>query len=523
MADAVSQGGALPSISYLDIEKIKRESSGYNHKPPVTSVLSMSAPLISPSTVYSGPPPPYSYPSSAASSTVGGDRNGSGAGAGNYMSPPETRRTSGDEKEPLTSQRQSLPSITEALGGEQQPLSISSLLSTSAPQQKAPHTSQNPISPVARSYLDAVPKGPPDSLPHQTSSHRPQDTPDRTTRAMYPSPAPTATATTNTDSRFPSLSTFPSMSSYESYHPPPSAKTIPSPSTYSRPGASPIQRNKPSSPLVDKVPGTSAAPSNIPFGYNVHAYQPSTTFGPSTPGVSSYRTPTLQQQSNWRPPYGHPDERMEEIRKAMSKESTPPKQAYGEHVKRHLDIFDLESSLNEIAEGSGRCLHFSRDFSARAHQTQRSGPLPGSLPSLKNCEEMIEEQQKVMNALNRMRGLICKQQQALDDQRNFDQQHYKPAASEAGEDVNSYLDSAEGSGGFAGADAKKRRGRAAPPGRCHSCNRAETPEWRRGPDGARTLCNACGLHYAKLTRKMGTKAPPGPSNLRPKESSPSSP
>ena len=35
--------------------------------------------------------------------------------------------------------------------------------------------------------------------------------------------------------------------------------------------------------------------------------------------------------------------------------------------------------------------------------------------------------------------------------------------------------------------------RAAPPGRCHSCNRAETPEWRRGPDGARTLCNACGL------------------------------
>ena len=46
------------------------------------------------------------------------------------------------------------------------------------------------------------------------------------------------------------------------------------------------------------------------------------------------------------------------------------------------------------------------------------------------------------------------------------------------------------------------RKRAAPPGRCHSCNRADTPEWRRGPDGARTLCNGCGLHYAKLTRKL---------------------
>ncbi|KAI8991589.1 hypothetical protein BDF20DRAFT_51810 [Mycotypha africana] len=37
--------------------------------------------------------------------------------------------------------------------------------------------------------------------------------------------------------------------------------------------------------------------------------------------------------------------------------------------------------------------------------------------------------------------------------------------------------------------------------RCHSCNTTDTPEWRRGPDGARTLCNACGLHYSKLLRK----------------------
>jgi len=48
----------------------------------------------------------------------------------------------------------------------------------------------------------------------------------------------------------------------------------------------------------------------------------------------------------------------------------------------------------------------------------------------------------------------------------------------------------------------KKRSRAAGPGRCHSCNIAETPEWRRGPDGARTLCNACGLHYAKVSKKQ---------------------
>ncbi|KAK7463377.1 hypothetical protein VKT23_006732 [Stygiomarasmius scandens] len=56
----------------------------------------------------------------------------------------------------------------------------------------------------------------------------------------------------------------------------------------------------------------------------------------------------------------------------------------------------------------------------------------------------------------------------------------------------------------------RKRSRATPPGKCHSCNIKETPEWRRGPDGARTLCNACGLHYAKLMRKqskLGETAP----------------
>ncbi|SCV36906.1 uncharacterized protein FFFS_05421 [Fusarium fujikuroi] len=37
--------------------------------------------------------------------------------------------------------------------------------------------------------------------------------------------------------------------------------------------------------------------------------------------------------------------------------------------------------------------------------------------------------------------------------------------------------------------------------RCHSCNRSDSSDWRRGPDGARTLCKACGLHFAKLERE----------------------
>lgn len=261
------------------------------------------------------------------------------------MSPPETRRTSGDEKAPLASQRQSLPSITEALSGDQQPISISSLLSTSAPQQKAAHVPQSPSSPVARSYLDTLPKGPPDSLTNHTpSSYRSQDTSDRTSGSMYPS----TSATTNGEGRFPALNPLSSMNSYDPHHPPQSSRTISSSSVYPRPGASPIQHGQNQSPTRDKISHTIAPPSSTPYGYGINAYQPMASFAPSTPGIPSYRTPTMQQPPSWRN-LGNDYERVEEIRKAMSKESTPPKQAYGESVKRHLDIFDLESSLNEVS------------------------------------------------------------------------------------------------------------------------------------------------------------------------------
>lgn len=38
---------------------------------------------------------------------------------------------------------------------------------------------------------------------------------------------------------------------------------------------------------------------------------------------------------------------------------------------------------------------------------------------------------------------------------------------------------------------------------CRQCGVTETPEWRRGPDGSHTLCNACGLRFSKQMRKRG--------------------
>jgi hypothetical protein len=39
---------------------------------------------------------------------------------------------------------------------------------------------------------------------------------------------------------------------------------------------------------------------------------------------------------------------------------------------------------------------------------------------------------------------------------------------------------------------------------CHMCGATSTPEWRRGPNGPRTLCNACGLKQNKKTKTTTT-------------------
>lgn len=45
-----------------------------------------------------------------------------------------------------------------------------------------------------------------------------------------------------------------------------------------------------------------------------------------------------------------------------------------------------------------------------------------------------------------------------------------------------------------------------PPLFCQRCGITETPEWRKGPNGARTLCNACGLFHAKILKRDGPEA-----------------
>ncbi|CAO3616346.1 unnamed protein product [Mucor fragilis] len=41
---------------------------------------------------------------------------------------------------------------------------------------------------------------------------------------------------------------------------------------------------------------------------------------------------------------------------------------------------------------------------------------------------------------------------------------------------------------------------------CQSCGTESSPEWRRGPTGHKTLCNACGLRYSRSVARQGKMA-----------------
>ncbi|KAI9719449.1 MAG: hypothetical protein M1812_003520 [Candelaria pacifica] len=61
----------------------------------------------------------------------------------------------------------------------------------------------------------------------------------------------------------------------------------------------------------------------------------------------------------------------------------------------------------------------------------------------------------------------------------------------------------------AGGDKKKKL-KVADEYVCTDCGTLDSPEWRKGPNGPKTLCNACGLRWAKKEKKRHVTGPPPP-------------
>ncbi|KAL3482253.1 hypothetical protein BJX99DRAFT_84819 [Aspergillus californicus] len=416
-------------------------------------------PLISPTTMYPNQQPP-SYFSTPTSSNPG------------YISPPESRRAPEEEKE---KPRQSLPSIHEALGNDN-PLPYPP--PTSAPPQQ-PHSAPPPhhISSIGRSGGEG-PSGPPNPFSNgaptgafSTLSHQQSQLQAEASRSSL-------TSLNTQDSRNASLQ---SLSSGKS--PTQSAST----------GITSIAGSQAGSGYEYNPPHSAGSVAS-PNGYSTYSQQPFSFQSQAPPGAPVYPATTYDSH-----PY---IARVEEVKGGINGHpfAGPPS---NDSMKRHLDVYDVEASLHEMVDMSNRTLDFSRHYANRANP----------LPSLQEVEEMLNVQRRKYDSLMRVRTAVLNEH-ALAEQM-AQRKAFKPGGMHDDDRMAMYQEDFRGSG-FAGPDSKKRRGKAAPPGRCHSCNRAETPEWRRGPDGARTLCNACGLHYAKLTRKMGNKAAALGSNLKPK-------
>ncbi|KAL2861163.1 GATA-type sexual development transcription factor NsdD [Aspergillus lucknowensis] len=432
------------------------------------------APLLSPTTIYSNQPPPYSYSTTPTN-----------AGPG-YISPPDSRRAEDEKDKP----RQSLPSIHEALGNDN-PLPYPPPSTSAPPQQQhnapPPHHLSN-----FGSRSGEGPSGPPNPFSNGAPAGSFPRDPTLAHHSQLQTEASRSSLTSlNTqDSRNASLH---SLSSGKS------------PTQSTSTGITSVPGSQTGSGYDYNAPPSAGSVAS-PNGYGVYS-QPFPFQSQAPPGAPIY--PTASYES--RPLVGP---RTDDVKGGNSGH------AYAGHspsdsMKRHLDVYDVETSLNEVAEMSTRTLDFSRHYAARAHQT-RSGPVIGSLPSVQEVDEMLNIQRRNQDALMRLRSAVLNQEHALAEQM-AQRKAFKPGGVHEDDRMAMYQEEFKGSGGFAGSDSKKRRGKAAPPGRCHSCNRAETPEWRRGPDGARTLCNACGLHYAKLTRRMGAnKATNIGSNLKPK-------
>ncbi|KAK4546774.1 hypothetical protein LTR36_001506 [Oleoguttula mirabilis] len=500
--DAANRRPQLPALSYLDIDKVKREEEAYRDRNIGTVQSSPAVTAASPTYPYpTGPPPPYSQPPLPPSHHANA---WPGAQSGVHI-PPESRRTSGEEQEAKQTTRQSLPSISEALGVDSQ--TSYSASTTAAPPPVTTHqpysqpvAPASPTSATARSYGMEPPAA---RQSMYTSNNAYQSFPQ-----YRPEPLPQHSFSPHD----------PPRPAYAPDIPPPQVQT--SHGTQASQQASGYTYPTRTSPHYEQPPShTTGAmgPPTLPYGYT--PYPP--RYAQPTPPSSTTGGPIYQPSLTYPAPPAPPAPSATWKSEGSSKygeDLTSAPAEYSSSVKRHLDMYDVEGAVTEIAQTSSIMMDFTGRYGDRLHQTARSGPTLSSLPGLIEIDDMISKSRMQVDSLLKIREVILAQQAAY-DQHLADQRQQNKAFTEPPTPADD-LEGDDSKGGFAGSDTKKRRGRAAPPGRCHSCNRAETPEWRRGPDGARTLCNACGLHYAKLTRKQqgankATSA--GSSTLRPKE------
>lgn len=272
--------------------------------------------------MYSSQPVSYSYGTPTASTT--------GSLQSGYISPPESRRALDEEneKQQAPPQRQSLPSIHEALGNDN-PLPYHTAPTSAPPPQVHPHHHAPPHPPphtsspgfVGRSAREGPPNPFNPAFPHhqlQTEASRSsltslntQDSRNTSLHSLNSAKSPTQSAKTGVTSI-----SGPQVSPYE-YNAPASSGNVASPSGYAPPFSQSFAFSSQPPPNAPSYP---SAP------YEARNY-------PGTPWK-----PTPEQM------------RMEEMKNGYA--SRPPLPGHNDSMKRHLEVYDVENSLNEVCFSS---------------------------------------------------------------------------------------------------------------------------------------------------------------------------
>ncbi|KAL5604908.1 hypothetical protein BROUX41_001763 [Berkeleyomyces rouxiae] len=228
------------------------------------------------------------------------------------------------------------------------------------------------------------------------------------------------------------------------------------------------------SPVHAELPDrTRCGSQSDPSVYMTHGVPTPPTQTPSAPSVVGGPTAPPQQQrfQSQHSPENYPNG---QFPLPVFREHQQPRQTGDsmQHIWDYRDILVRASSAGHtITNFVDHYLRIADD------QSGAPGMIP-RMPAEREVTDMINNMELMRQSLIRMRTHIAERGNMHRDDTGNEQTPPRRAS-----------------------EPRRRRGRAAPPGRCHSCARVDTPEWRRGPDGARTLCNACGLHYAKLERK----------------------
>lgn len=292
--------------------------------------------MVSPSFPYSCPPPPYnSHPLPTASAAP--------AVPSGLISPPESRRTSGDDAAPILPTRQSLPSIHEALGGSDPALSY-------PPQTSVPPATTSSAyyqSPAATSMADlhrrSFTTAPP---PQQPESHHSFSQPPSHNVSPYMSRPAQMHSTPHTPTTTADLLSRPPVYAAQQHPKLPTLQPI-------RTGNSPVSSlrpnlaypSQPSQAPYDRAPNS--APAQGQFGYSPFPPSQQFTFGqtPTSRPEQTYATASILSAPPRYPPPPPAWRSDNDVRE-------PPTGQYPAamvtSVKRHLDHFDLEASLNEV-------------------------------------------------------------------------------------------------------------------------------------------------------------------------------